>query len=258
MIVSIVTPIYNCSDFIGGAIESVVEQSFQSWEMILVNDCSTDNSLAIAERYAAQDERIKVVELPVKSGAAFARNKAISMAKGRYIAFLDADDRWLPCKLEKQIYFMQENEVPFSYTEYEKINSDGNVCGYIGVPEKVSYSELLKTCYIGCLTAIYDTNYFGKVYMPEVRKRQDFALWLQLLKKVDFAYGVKESLAQYRVHSGSMSSNKLNASKYTWKVYREVEKLSFLKSVYFFSHYAVRGVLRKNYSRLAKRLRVLH
>ncbi|MDP5291623.1 glycosyltransferase family 2 protein [Oceanimonas sp. CHS3-5] len=258
MVVSIITPVFNCSSFIGDAIESVIEQSFQSWEMILVNDCSTDNSLAIARLYSEKDERIKVVELSVNSGAAVARNKAISMAKGRYIAFLDADDRWLPCKLEKQVNFMQGNRVPFSYAEYERIDADGNVLGHIGVPKKVSYSDLLKTCYIGCLTAMYDTDCFGKVYMPEIRKRQDFSLWLKLLKEVDYAYGINEPLAQYRVHEGSISFNKLHASKYTWKVYREVESLSFFRSAYCFSHYAIRGVLRKNYPVLARFLGVLH
>lgn len=251
-------PVYNSSSYLKEAIDSVLSQSFSDWELVVVDDFSTDRSYRLACEYVKKDERVKCVRLRSNSGAAVARNRGIKEATGRFIAFLDADDLWLPNKLEKQLKFMQENQVPFSYAEYEKVDGFGNFFGYVGVPERVSYHELLKTCYIGCLTAMYDTHYFGKVYMPEVRKRQDFALWLKLLKKVDYAYGIEESLAQYRVHNSSMSSNKIKSSTYTWRVYRDVEKLSFIKSCYCFSHYAIRGVLRKNFPKLAKMLGVMH
>src|SRR5690606_31458320 len=135
--------------------------TFENWEMIMVDDCSTDSSLAIANRYSEQDERIKVLKLKANSGAAVARNAAIEMAKGRYIAFLDSDDIWLPYKLEKQIRFMQENEVAFSYTAYEKRGKLGSACGVVAVPTKVTYTDLLKVCSIGCLTAMYDTDKLG-------------------------------------------------------------------------------------------------
>lgn len=258
MKVTIVTPIYNSFSFLSETIDSVASQSISDWELILVDDCSEDGSYELACDYAKKDSRIRVFRLEKNSGAAVARNTAIKMATGRFIAFLDADDIWLPSKLEKQLRFMLENKVPFSFSDYEKIDESGHVFGYVGVPERVSYHQLLKTCYIGCLTAMYDTEYFGKVYMPEVRKRQDFSLWLQLLKKVDFAWGIKEPLAQYRVHSNSISANKLNASKFTWQVYRNVERLPLVQSAYYFSHYAVRGVLRKHFPSLAKLLGVMH
>lgn len=256
--ISIIIPMYNSSAFLKDAVDSVLAQSVENWELILVDDSSTDSSYELACCYAENDERIKCVRLMKNSGAAVARNVAIKKAAGRFIAFLDADDIWLPNKLEKQLGFMIENKIPFSFSGYEKVDEFGNVFGYVGVPEKVSYSELLKTCYIGCLTAMYDTEYFGKVYMPEVRKRQDFSLWLQLLKKVDYAWGIKEPLAQYRIHSNSISANKLNVFKYTWRVYRDVEKLSLLKSFYYFSHYAIRGLLRKKCPRLARIVGVMH
>lgn len=256
--VSIITPLYNSSEFLKETVESVLKQNYQNWEMIIVDDCSTDNSLQIAQQYAAQDKRIQAHRLPENSGAAVARNKAIELASGRFIAFLDADDIWLPNKLEKQIAFMLRSNVSFSYSAYEKINEQGETCGLVGVPAKVSYKELLKTCYIGCLTAVYDTQFFGKVFMPLIRKRQDFGLWLKLLKKVDYAFAITEPLAKYRLRRDSISANKANAATYTWRLYREVEKLSLLQSFYFFSHYAVRGVLRKKTPTLAKRLGVLH
>lgn len=255
---SIVTPVHNGALFLSEAIDSVLMQTISDWEMLLVDDCSSDNSVEIINEYMNKDSRIKLIQLYENSGAAVARNAAIEKASGRFIAFLDADDIWSPSKLEKQLRFMLENKVPFSFSDYEKIDESGHVFGYVGVPERVSYHQLLKTCYIGCLTAMYDTEYFGKVYMPEVRKRQDFSLWLQLLKKVDFAWGIKEPLAQYRVHSNSISANKLNASKFTWQVYRNVERLPLVQSAYYFSHYAVRGALRKHFPSLAKLLGVMH
>ncbi|MHA6964796.1 glycosyltransferase family 2 protein [Zobellella denitrificans] len=255
---SIVTPVHNGALFLSKAIDSVLMQTISDWEMLLVDDCSSDNSVEIINAYVNKDSRIKLIQLHENSGSAVARNAAIEKANGRFIAFLDADDIWFPNKLEKQSAFMLDNKVYFSFSEYEKIDEFGNVFGDVGVPEKITYHHLLKTCYIGCLTAMYDTYYFGKVYMPEVRKRQDFSLWLKLLKQVDYAWGIKESLAQYRVHSSSISANKLNASKYTWQVYRNVEKLPLLQSIYYFSHYAVRGVLRKYFPSVAKLLGVMH
>lgn len=256
--VSIITPLYNSERFLMATIESVVNQSYKNWEMIIVDDCSCDASMEIAHEMSRKDGRIRCVKLAENSGAAVARNKAIEMAEGRFVAFLDADDIWFPNKLERQISFMLDNDVSLSYSSYEKINECGDFLGVVGVPTKISYRELLKTCYIGCLTSIYDTKYFGKVFMPLIRKRQDFALWLSLLKRVDCAYGIKEPLAQYRVHSNSISSNKAKASVYTWRVYREVEQLPFYKCCYFFSHYAFRGLLRTKFPSVALFLKIMH
>lgn len=250
--ISIITPSYNSSTFISKTIQSVLKQSYSDWEMIIVDDCSSDNSVEVVQLFVEKDPRISLIKLIENSGPAIARNKAIEVAQGRYIAFLDSDDLWLPNKLEKQLSFMQENDHPFSYTAYDKIDASGRVFGHIGVPGCVCYSDLLKMNSIGCLTAVYDTEYFGKVAMPLIRKRQDLGLWLKLLKKTDYAYGLNETLAQYRVHSDSISANKINAAKYTWQLYREVESLNFIKASYYFSYYAICGLLRTKAPTMAR------
>lgn len=255
--VSIVTPLYNCSDFLERTIQSVLSQTYENWEMIMVDDCSHDNSLAIAQVYAAQDHRINVLKLSKNSGAAVARNTAIAAAKGRFIAFLDSDDLWMPDKLEKQVDFMLESNVPFSFSAYEKIDEKGVVFELMGVPEKVSYSDLLKTCVVGCLTVAYDTNTLGKIYMPTNTKREDFATWLSILKQVDFGYGLAEPLAQYRVYPNQSSGKKASMAKENWRLYRDLENLNLLQAGYYFSHYAIRGVLRTVFPRLARVLGVL-
>lgn len=255
--VSIITPVYNCAKFITKTIESVLIQTRDKWELILIDDCSTDESINIISGFAQQDERIKIIQLKENSGAAVARNTAIEAASGRYIAFLDSDDRWLPHKLETQISFMQDRDVAFSYTAYEKMNERGETVGTVGVPDKVSYTDLLKVCSIGCLTAMYDTKKLGKIYMPMIRKRQDLGLWLRILKEIPYAYGIQQVLGQYQLRTDSISSNKRSAAQYTWRLYREVEKLNLLAAGYYFSHYAVNGVLRNKFPRLAKCLGVL-
>ena len=256
-LVSIVTPSYNCSKYILCTINSILSQSFLNWELIIVDDCSSDNSVEVIKSFVNEDARIKLIQLSENSGAAVARNTAIEASQGRYIAFLDSDDLWHPEKLEKQIKFMQHNEIAFSYSAYEKINECGDVTGSVGVPDKAQYSDLLKVCSIGCLTAIYDTKLIGKIYMPLIRKRQDLGLWLRILKKIPYAYATPGVLSQYRVRSDSISANKKVAAQYTWKLYREVENLSFLSSVYYFSHYAMNGFLRTKLPKLAKLLGVL-
>lgn len=255
--VTIVTPVYNSSDFIIETIESVQSQTFSDWEMILVDDCSSDDSVNIIKSYSQNDSRITLIKLEKNAGAAVARNRAIENAKGRFIAFLDSDDLWKPNKLEAQINFMQENRFSITFSKYDVMDEQGNLMNSIGVPSKVNYSDLLKTNYIGCLTVIYDTSFFGKVYMPLIRRRQDYALWLLLLKKVDYAYGLNISLAKYRLRKGSISSNKAVASMFTWRVYREVEKLSLIKSVYYFIHYFMQAILRRKLPSLARKLGIL-
>lgn len=256
-LVSIITPSYNSAKFIGKTIESVLDQIYQNWEMIIVDDVSPDNSNKIIEEYSKKDTRIKLIKLEQNSGAAVARNRAIKESKGRYIAFLDADDMWKPEKLEKQIEFMRKNNYAFTYTAYEKIDENGLVFGEIGVPLKVSYNQLLKICVIGCLTAIYDVEKLGKVYMPTNTKREDFATWLNILKKVDFAYGIKQNLSQYRVYKSQSSNKKVKMAKENWKLYREIEKLNIFKAIYYFSHYAIRGILRTKFPKIARIIGVL-
>lgn len=254
---SVITPLYNCSKYLEQTIQSVISQTYENWEMIMVDDCSTDNSVEIAQSYAAQDERVKVIQLEKNSGAAVARNTAIEAAQGRYIAFLDSDDQWLPHKLETQLAFMQKQNIAFSYAAYEKVSEEGVVIGSVGVPDKVSYRDLLKVSNIGCLTAMYDTQLLGKIYMPLIRKRQDLGLWLRILKQIPFAYGIQEPLGRYQLRSDSISANKRSAAQYTWRLYREVEQLDLISALYYFSFYAINGVLRTKFPRLARMLGVL-
>lgn len=243
--VSIITPSHNSSKFISKTIDSVLSQTYQNWEMIIVDDCSPDNSNKIIEQYIKKDNRIKLIKLEKSSGPAVARNRAIKEAQGRYIAFLDSDDYWDKNKLSKQLHFMRQNDIEFSFTGYHRIKEDTNeIIDYQSVPENVDYETLLKQCVIGCLTVVYDTQKLKKKYMPSIMKRQDYALWLKILKKIPYAYGFNEPLAYYRVRKSSVSSNKLIASSYHWKVLREVEKLSFYKSVYYFGWYTFKSIIK--------------
>lgn len=244
-LVSIITPLYNSEDFISETIESVLSQTYKNWEMIIVDDCSKDNGVEIVRKYQLQDKRIRLISLKKNSGAAVARNIAIENAKGRYIAFLDSDDLWHPEKLERQIKFMQDNNYAFSYTNYQKMTGSGELIDEIvKSPSELDYKKELHTNYIGCLTVIYDIKKLGKVYMPEIRKRQDYGLWLKILKKVD-GYGLNENLAYYRVRNNSVSSNKINLIKYNWKLYRDIEKLSILRSSYYILYTIILKLLKK-------------
>lgn len=235
-LVSIITPLYNGEIFIESTIKSLRAQTYQDWEVIVVDDVSRDNGPEMVENYVKNDKRIKLIKLEKNSGGAVARNRAIEEAKGKYIAFLDSDDLWQPEKLEKQVKFMEENNYDFTYTWYEKIDEEGNKLNEIVKSKgKVNYNELLKSNQIGCLAAMYNVEKLGKIYMPLIRKRQDYALWLQVLKRIDYGYCLEENLAQYRIVNGSVSSNKINLIKYNWKLFREIEKLSIFKSFYYLS-----------------------
>ena len=240
--VSIIMPAYNVEQFISESIKSVLAQTYQDWELIIVDDNSTDNTYEIAKSYAESDGRIKVIRFSENRGAALARNAAIEAAKGKYIVFLDSDDLWLPHKLEEQLEFMRENDLAFTYSSYELIDEAGKSLGIFLTKESITYSSMLKTCDVGCLTAIYDSYSLGKMYFNiECRRQEDYALWLAILKRIKETKGILEPLAKYRIRSGSISRNKLKAAWYQWKVYREVEKLSLLKSAYYFCHYAWNG-----------------
>ncbi len=243
-LVSIITPSYNSSKYIEETINSVLHQTHQNWEMIIVDDVSPDNSNQIIEQYIQKDRRIKLIKLEKNSGPAIARNTAIKKAKGRYIAFLDADDLWKSEKLEKQIKLMQENDLAFTYSSYDLIDKDGTNLGTFITKEEISYKEMLKTCSVGCLTAIYDTQKLGKLYMPLILKRQDYGLWLKILKEIKMTQGILEPLATYRILEHSVSSNKFKAAQYQWKIYREVEKLNIFASIYYFVHYAINGIIK--------------
>ncbi len=242
--VSIITPSYNCAAMIAETLQSVQSQTFTDWEHIIIDDASTDDSRAILEIYCKSEPRARWIGLLQNQGGAVARNTGIDAARGRYIAFLDSDDLWHPEKLRRQLEFMAKGDIAFSYCSYDKIDEQGDLIGEVIVPPKQNYADLLKNNTIGCLTAMYDTNMLGKTAMPLIRKRQDLGLWLRLLKKTEFAYGMSDKLAQYRVRNNSVSSNKASAAAYTWKLYREVEKLPLPIAIYYFTHYAVKGMIK--------------
>ncbi|WP_298418048.1 glycosyltransferase family 2 protein [uncultured Kordia sp.] len=230
-LVSVITPTYNAELFIKETIESVRAQTYNNWELILVDDASKDTTVSILKKYTEEDIRIKFHVLEKNSGAAIARNTAIEKATGSYIAFLDADDLWMPEKLSKQIAFMQKENIQVCFASYELMNEVGKSLGKkVNALPKVNFSKMLKSNYIGNLTGIYNATTLGKVYMPNIRKRQDWALWLTLIKKVEFAYSISEPLAKYRVREDSISSNKLNLLKYNYTIYRKALKFGAFKS----------------------------
>nr|WP_308550895.1 glycosyltransferase family 2 protein [uncultured Peptostreptococcus sp.] len=238
-LVSIITPVYNAEEFIVETIESVQAQTFKDWELLLVDDCSKDSSGKLIEAKAKGDDRIKYIKLEKNSGAAVTRNIGLSEAQGRYVAFLDSDDIWKPEKLEKQLAFLDDREVAFCFTSYRYTNSDGSPTSKVArAPEKIDYNGLLKNTIIGCSTVLIDRKLMGDFMMTNVRRGQDTATWLHLLKRVDYAYGIYEDLVWYRIVKESLSHNKFNAIKRTWNTYRNIEKLSLWKASYVFIFYA--------------------
>ena len=243
-LISIITPLYNSEEFILDMIKSVQAQTYQNWEMIVVDDCSQDGGPNIVKKISKTDERIKLISQKQHSGPSYVRNVAIELAKGRYLAFLDSDDLWHEQKLNKQLNFMKKNNYAFTYTGFEKINEEGKVISAI-IPykEEVCYYDLLKSNHIGCLTAMIDLKILGyKMYMPDIKKRQDQGLWLEILKKIDKAYCLYEILGQYRIREGSISVNKFDNLKYQWKLYRNIEKINIVKSFYYMTFYALYGM----------------
>ncbi len=232
-LVSIITPVHNGELFLRECMDSVRNQTYPHWEHLLVDDCSSDNSASIIAGYAAKDDRFRLISLKVNSGAGITRNRAIEQASGVYIAFLDSDDSWYPSKLEEQVSFMKLNRYPFTFSAYDRKNEAGKKFSKpVAAMRQVTYKRALFKNPIGCLTVIYDVRFFGKQYMPDIRKRQDYALWLKLLKKSD-AFGLQKVLASYRVRKHSVSSNKFSLLGYEWKIYREEEGLSFLESLFY-------------------------
>lgn len=233
-LVSIITPSYNCAAFIGETIESILSQTYQNWELLITDDCSSDNSREIINEYCARDSRIKLFKLEKNSGAGVARNNSIEEAKGRYIAFCDSDDRWYPDKLEKQLHYMEAKGCAISHTSYMTCDENNNVTGIIVCRKRECLTSMCKDDKMGFLTVIYDASIIGKVFMPSLRKRQDWALKLMLLKKSNVSYGMKEPLAYYRKREGSISNDKRSLIKYNIAVYRTILGWSGIKANLFF------------------------
>ena len=245
-LVSIVTPVYNSEKFISDTIESVQDQTYKNWELLLVDDCSKDASAEIIESYRKDDERIKYIKLEKNSGAAVSRNVGIKNAKGRFIAFVDSDDLWEPKKLEVQMKFMLKKKIGFSFTSYRYMREDGTRTNKVAkAPEKIDYNGLLKNTIIGCSTVVIDRDIIGNFDMPLVRRGQDTATWLKLLRDVDYAYGIGDSLVNYRLVGDSISSNKIKALRRTWNTYRNVENLSLGKSAYVFCFYVFNAIKKR-------------
>lgn len=244
MTVSIITPTYNSQDFIHQTIEAIINQTYTNWELLITDDYSTDETWSILTKYAESEPRIKIFRLEQNSGPGVARNNSIKHAKGRYIAFCDSDDIWASNKLEKQLRFLNKNNIQFTYSSYQKIDEENRKGGIVKPPTIISYNDLLKTCSIGCLTAIYDTEKIGKIYMPEIRKRQDYGLWLKIFKQISSTRGMNEVLGFYRVRKNSVSSNKIMAAYYHYRILREVAKVPRIKAWYYFFYYVIAGIIK--------------
>lgn len=233
--VTVVVPVFNSESFIKDSIQSVLNQSHSHWELVLIDDNSTDSSVSIINDFASQDDRIKFLASTGNNiGAALTRNRGVDYAKGRYIAFLDADDLWLPTKLEAQLRFMDTRESAFSFTGYEFANEAGVSTGkVVSVPEKVSYRELLHDTVVWTSTVMLDTNTVPKdcIKMIDVTIGEDLSTWLRIIKKVTYAHGLNRPLSIYRRSAGSISANKITAAKGRWNLYRNIEGLDFTSSV---------------------------
>jgi teichuronic acid biosynthesis glycosyltransferase TuaG len=244
-LVSIITPSWNVERLIGETILSVQAQTLGDWELLIADDCSTDNTAAVIESYAANDSRIRLIRQPRNGGPALARQTAIERAKGRFIAFLDSDDLWLPTKLERQIAFARAHRAALSYTAFRRINEDGSVAGrLIAVPGSLTYDQLLKNTSIATLTALVDREISGPIAMKN-EGYDDFCLWLSILKPGHVAWGLNEDLARYRVRGVSVSSRPMRSAGWVWHIYRDVERLSLLKSAWCFAHWAARAWLKR-------------
>lgn len=250
-LVSIITPSYNCAGFIGETIASIQAQTYRNWELIITDDCSTDDSRQVIETFCKQDSRIRLLSLEQNSGAGAARNNSIRAARGRFIAFCDSDDRWTPDKLERQLEFMTANGYGLTYTSYDTCSEHGRINGYVECLPKLTFTKILRDNGIGCLTAIYDRQKIGLHMMPSIRKRQDWCLWIDIIRKTGPAFGLQEPLALYRVRTGSISSNKLEMLRWNFNVYHKVLGYNalvsaFLLGGFFMPYYFYKKIKQKN------------
>ena len=237
-LISIITPSYNSAGFITPTIDSVINQSYTNWELIIIDDKSKDNTCELVEDFAKKHEKIRLIKLEKNGGVANARNVGLAEAKGKYIAFLDSDDVWLTEKLAQQVAFMEEKSLPMSFCSYNKINEEGEIISKnIGVPISIGYDKLIWHNLI-----IFSTSMVLKSAMGDLRFKkvghEDWLFWLDLLKKCEYGYGLDQQLVLYRIRKGSISANKFRGMSYTWKLLRESEKIGFFKSAYLFSKYA--------------------
>lgn len=244
-LVSIIMPSYNTERYIRESIDSVLAQTYTQWELIIVDDCSTDNTDEVVSDYL-NDFRIRYIKNNRNSGAAVSRNRALKEAKGKWIAFLDSDDLWLPDKLEKQISFMKDNGYHFSYTKYYEIDEDSRPNGKsVTGPKRITRHGMYNYCWPGCLTVMYDAEYIGMVQIADIKKNNDYALWLKVCRKAD-CYLLNETLAQYRKRKGSISNHGyMKLIKWHYKLYREAEKSSSISALVQTFRNLFFGILKK-------------
>lgn len=243
--VSIITPLYNSEKYILETYKSIQSQSYSDWEWIIVDDSSTDKSLEIVRSVAAEDSRLVVMVNTGQKGPGNCRNIGITASSGKFMTFIDSDDIWYPEFIEKSMKYCSENKVDFVFSSYDRYDESlKHKIDTFTVPDKVNYKGLLKTCSISCLTAFINIEKLGKKFMPNISKRQDYALWLAYLKEVDYAYGIQEPLAKYRIRKKSVSSNKFKLIKYQFNIYRNNQNLNWAKSVYFTLNWAIHGLIK--------------
>lgn len=241
-LVSVIMPMHNSEKFLCYSIESVIAQTYKHWELLIIDDASTDNSFQIAQKYATKDSRISVSKNNNHNGMPSApRNLGVQNARGRFIAFLDSDDLWFPQKLEQQLTLFKDNRTAIVFSNYEKIDADGNRNNRIvSAPPYATYRSLLYGNVIGNLTGIYDTKKVGKIPIQDIH-HEDYVMWLEILEKGYLAQNTGTTLAAYRINSSSVSANKLQVVQWQWYIYRKTEHLSLLKSSFYFASYAIKA-----------------
>jgi teichuronic acid biosynthesis glycosyltransferase TuaG len=243
-LVSIITPAYRCADVVAETIKSVIAQTYPHWELLIAEDCSPDNTRKVVEQWTAVDPRIKLIKLDQNVGPAMARNASLSSAQGRWVAFLDSDDLWLPQKLEQCLEFACMRDAAFVFTGFRRIPSAGGEPGrYISVPATLDYRQLLGNTAIATSTVMLDTARIGQIRMRKTYY-DDFDCWLQVVKKGITAHGLDADLMRYRMMEKSVSRNKGKSALKVWRAYRDMEGLSIPLSIWYFTQYAVRGVLK--------------
>lgn len=245
-LVSIIMPAYGSAKYISDSIHSVQFQTYPNWELLITNDCSPDNLEEVVANFIKADPRIKYFCLPTNSGPAAARNKSISHSQGCYLAFLDSDDCWTPSKLEIQLSFMKTNHFPFTFTDYQRMDTEGNLYDFVNsCPAKVNYKAILKDTCITTSTVMLDRHHIPVIKLSEGWGYDDYVLWLDILKQGIEAHCLRENLVHYRVMEKSVSSNKLRAAKWVWNIYRKHEKLGLLPSSMYLLHYAKNAFLKR-------------